>query len=55
MRNGGRDTIVKMLYSSGSQTGVRVPLGVREKLEGGTQNVKFTDTIELGGTRIPKG
>jgi hypothetical protein len=30
--------------------------GVREKLEGGgggSQNVKFTDTIWLGGTRLP--
>ena len=29
-----------MLYTSGSQPGVPVPLGVREKLIGGTQNSK---------------
>ncbi len=29
-----------MIYNRGSQLGVRVPLGVREKLTGGTQNFK---------------
>jgi hypothetical protein len=29
-----------MLYSSGSQPGVRVPLGVRDKVTGGTRNKK---------------
>ncbi len=29
-----------LVYSSGSQPGVRVPLGVPEKLTGGTQNFK---------------
>ncbi len=43
---------------SGSQTGVRVPLGVRERLTGGTPNFKnyskqgYLDRIfDLGGLR----
>jgi hypothetical protein len=30
--------IVALIYTSGSQPGVRVPLGVREELTGGMQN-----------------
>ena len=37
-----------------STWGTRTPGGTREA-RGGTQNVKFTDNIWLGGTRIPKG
>ena len=31
-----------MVWTSGSQPGVRVPLGVREQLAGGTPNFKST-------------
>ncbi len=31
---------VLIAYSSGSQPGVRVPLGVRERVSGGTRNSK---------------
>ncbi len=38
-----------MHYSSGSQPGVRVPLGVREKLTGGTPNFeKHSKQVHLG-------
>jgi hypothetical protein len=48
----------RLLYNSGSQPGVRVPLGVREKLIGGTPNFKnhskqayLCRIFDLGGTR----
>jgi hypothetical protein len=37
-----------------STWGTRTPGGTGEA-RGGTQSVKFTDNIWLGGTRIPKG
>ncbi len=37
-----------------STWGTRTTGGTREA-RGGTQNVKFSDTIWLGGTRVPKG